>query len=64
MSSGKLMTTQELAEVLNVSKSTICRWRLRGDGPGEIGDALVWLAPGIPRYRSELIYAFVKGDAA
>lgn len=59
----RLMTTQEVAQILSVSKTTVCRWRLNGNGPKEIGEALVWLGD-IPRYRADGLIAFVKGDAA
>lgn len=56
-----LMTTAEVARLLQVSKPTVSRWRTCGTGPEEIAAALVWLSEGIPRYRSAAIYAFVRG---
>lgn len=59
-----LMTTQDLSVLLCVSKSTICRWRTDQKGPREISEALVWLDSGIPRYRTNEVIAFVRGDVA
>ena len=41
-----LMTTAEVAEVLQVNRSTLSRWRASGTGP-----RVVWLSPTMPRYR-------------
>lgn len=39
-----LITSKEVAALLRVSESTLCRWRDRGDGPP-------WLdLAGVPRY--------------
>ncbi len=55
-----LMTSSELSEVLNISKSQISRWRTNGDGPREIEEALVYLG-ATARYRRNVVYEFVYG---
>ena len=40
------LTTDEVAELLRVNPSTVCRWRLSGRGP-----RVTWLSAKIPRYR-------------
>jgi predicted DNA-binding transcriptional regulator AlpA len=42
-----LLTTNEVAELLRVNRSTLSRWRAAGVGP-----RTVWLSPSTPRYRS------------
>jgi predicted DNA-binding transcriptional regulator AlpA len=41
-----LLTTNEVAELLRVNRSTLSRWRSAGVGPRPI-----WLSPSTPRYR-------------
>lgn len=41
----RLMTSTEVAQVLQVDPSTLSRWRMLGRGP-----RVVWLSPGSPRY--------------
>ena len=40
-----LMTSAEVAEVLQVSQATLCRWREHNAGP-----RVLWLARRVPRY--------------
>ena len=42
----ELLTTTEVAALLRVDPSTICRWRSSGHGP-----KVTWLSPSIPRYQ-------------
>lgn len=50
-----LLTTEEVAKVLQVNRSTLSRWRARGVGP-----RVVWLSPGAPRYRREDVSAWLS----
>ncbi len=51
---NRLMTTIEAADYLTLSKPTLERWRLTGEGPkfAKMGDAV--------RYRQEDLDAFVS----
>jgi hypothetical protein len=40
------LTTGEVATLLRVNPSTVCRWRLTGGGPN-----VTWLSAKIPRYQ-------------
>ncbi|UUZ45302.2 hypothetical protein LP422_03485 [Janibacter limosus] len=53
------MTTNEVARAVQVSPSTLCRWRQSGEGP-----RVTWLSPFIPRYRQEDVDARLKKAAA
>jgi hypothetical protein len=47
----ELLTTAEVAALLKVDSSTVCRWRTSGQGP-----RVTWLSPSIPRYqRTDLL---------
>jgi predicted DNA-binding transcriptional regulator AlpA len=43
-----LLTTAEVAKLLRVNRSTVCRWRSSGGGP-----RVTWLSSTIPRYVRE-----------
>lgn len=55
----KLLTSEEVAEWMQVAPSTLCRWRQTGHGP-----RVVWLSPSIPRYRPSDVLAWVEKAAA
>ncbi|WP_370543552.1 helix-turn-helix transcriptional regulator [Janibacter sp. YB324] len=55
----RLLTTNEVARAVQVSPSTLCRWRQSGEGP-----RVTWLSPFIPRYRQEDVDAWLKSAAA
>ena len=40
-----LLTSREVARILNVAPSTLCRWRADGTGP-----RVYWLGKASPRY--------------
>lgn len=42
----QLLTSEEVAEWMHVSRATLCRWRQTGHGP-----RVVWLSRVCPRYR-------------
>jgi len=54
-----LLTSREVAGVLKVSKSTLCRWRQTGLGP-----RVTWLSPTCPRYRSSDVDVWLRRMAA
>ena len=54
-----LMTTTEVAEVLQVNRSTLSRWRAAGTGP-----RVVWLSPTMPRYRRADVAEWLRRIAA
>ena len=54
-----LLTTLEVAEALQVSPSTLCRWRQTGQGPH-----VTWLTPSCPRYRQVDLDAWLERASA
>jgi predicted DNA-binding transcriptional regulator AlpA len=54
-----LMTTAEVAKVLQVNRSTLSRWRAAGIGP-----RVVWLSPSMPRYRRADVVEWLRQLAA
>ena len=54
-----LMTTAEVAKVLQVNRSTLSRWRAAGIGP-----RVVWLSPSMPRYRRADVVEWLRRLAA
>ncbi|WP_432558508.1 helix-turn-helix transcriptional regulator [Granulicoccus sp. GXG6511] len=55
----ELLTSDEVAGWLRVSRSTLCRWRQEGKGP-----RVVWLTPSCPRYRRTDVVAWLERVAA
>lgn len=55
----RLLTTQEVAEALQVSPSTLCRWRQVGTGP-----RVTWLSGNCPRYRHADVETWLERVAA
>jgi predicted DNA-binding transcriptional regulator AlpA len=54
----RLLTTAEVADLLNVNASTLCRWRQQGVGP-----RVAWLSPTIPRYQLSDVTAWIERAA-
>jgi predicted DNA-binding transcriptional regulator AlpA len=54
-----LMTTGDVAELLHVDASTLCRWRQSGTGP-----RAVWLTRHMPRYKRADVMAWVERMAS
>jgi hypothetical protein len=54
-----LLTSSEVARVLQVSPSTLCRWRQTGLGP-----RVTWLSPSCPRYQRADVEGWLKRGAA
>ena len=54
-----LMTSSEVAKVLQVNRSTLSRWRAAGVGP-----RVVWLSPNMPRYQSAEVADWLNRLAA
>ena len=52
------LTTAELAKVTKVNRSTLCRWRQRGEGP-----RVTWLSSTCPRYRWEDVAEWLRESA-
>lgn len=55
----ELLTSEEVAEWIRVSPSTLCRWRRTGQGP-----RVLWLSATCPRYRRRDVEAWMEGVAA
>lgn len=55
----ELLTRREVAEILRVSPSTLCRWAQRGEGP-----RCIWLSPSAPRYPRDEVEKFARGEVA
>lgn len=53
------LTTEEVALLLRVAPSTVCRWRLAGRGP-----RVTWLSPSLPRYKKSDLFAWLEGVAS
>jgi len=54
-----LMTTAEVAALLKVNRSTLCRWRSLGVGP-----RVTWLSSSIPRYQRSDVQDWLRRAAA
>jgi len=54
-----LLTTAEVAKVLQVNRSTLSRWRAAGTGP-----RVVWISPSMPRYRRADVADWLRRIAA
>lgn len=54
-----LLKSAEVCQLLNVSRSTLSRWRQAGEGP-----RCVWLSAGCPRYRPTDLIDWLKRRAA
>lgn len=54
-----LLTPREVAAILRVTPSALCRWRAAGTGP-----RAVWLTPSTPRYRVSDVQRFIDRRAA
>ncbi|GAB3077869.1 helix-turn-helix transcriptional regulator [Pedococcus soli] len=55
----RLLTTAEVADLLSVTPSTLCRWRQQGMGP-----RVAWLSPSIPRYQLSDVTAWIERAAS
>ena len=49
------LTSGEVARILNVAPSTLCRWRATGQGP-----RVYWLGTASPRYRVDDILEWLE----
>jgi len=56
---AKMLTSQQVAELLHVAPSTLCRWRATGKGP-----RVYWLGTASPRYREDDILEWLERVAA
>ncbi|WP_375544491.1 helix-turn-helix transcriptional regulator [Brachybacterium paraconglomeratum] len=56
---NEYMTSAEVARLLRVDKSTVCRWRQAGTGP-----RVTWLSPSLPRYARRDVEEWLRGVAA
>jgi predicted DNA-binding transcriptional regulator AlpA len=54
-----LLTTSEVAALLRVNRSTVCRWRMTGTGP-----RVTWLSPTTPRYQRADVAEWLRRVAA
>ena len=54
-----MLTSKEVARLLCVAPSTLCRWRATGKGP-----RVYWLGAGSPRYREDDILEWLERMAA
>ncbi len=52
----KLLTTEDVADILGVSPRTLEDWRLKGLGPD-----FVTLSPKVVRYRPAAVDKYVEG---
>jgi predicted DNA-binding transcriptional regulator AlpA len=53
-----LLTSQEVAALLRVDRSTLSRMRARGEGP-----PVVWVRPRMPRYLRSSVEQWLTGAA-
>lgn len=54
-----MLTTAEVARLLHVTPSTVCRWRSEGKGP-----RVYWLGVASPRYREVDVVEWLEQVAA
>jgi hypothetical protein len=54
-----LLKTAEVAELLQVDASTLCRWRQAGVGPRP-----TWLTRSMPRYQRREVMAWLERMAS
>ena len=54
-----LMTTNEVAVMLHVNASTLCRWRQVGTGP-----RVTWLTRTMPRYQRRDVTDWIERMAS
>jgi predicted DNA-binding transcriptional regulator AlpA len=54
-----MLTSKDVAQLLCVAPSTLCRWRQTGKGP-----RVYWLGAGSPRYREDDILEWLERMAA
>jgi predicted DNA-binding transcriptional regulator AlpA len=54
-----LLTSKDVARLLQVAPSTLCRWRQTGKGP-----RVYWLGSGSPRYREDDVLEWLERMAA
>lgn len=55
----KLLTSTEVAKMLGVAPSTLCRWRQQGLGP-----RVYWLGSATPRYSEDDIIEWLERSSA
>jgi predicted DNA-binding transcriptional regulator AlpA len=55
----KMLTSTEVARMLCVAPSTLCRWRSEGKGP-----RVYWLGVATPRYREDDVLEWLERIAA
>lgn len=56
---SQMLTSKDVARLLCVAPSTLCRWRQTGKGP-----RVYWLGDGSPRYREDDILEWLERMAA
>jgi len=56
---SSMLTSSEVARLLCVAPSTLCRWRATGKGP-----RVYWLGAASPRYREDDILEWLERMAA
>lgn len=54
-----MLTSKEVARLLSVAPSTLCRWRQTGKGP-----RVYWLGDGTPRYREDDLLEWLERMSA
>lgn len=52
---SKMLTSSEVARLLAVAPSTLCRWRAEGKGP-----RVYWLGVASPRYREDDVLEWLE----
>ena len=55
----RMLRSGQVAELLGVSTSTLCRWRAQGIGP-----RVYWLGKASPRYREADVLEWLERNAA
>lgn len=58
MNTKNLLTPDDVAKLLGVSKDSLARWRMNGDGPPFV-KLLIGRRQGLVRYRPEDVQDFV-----
>lgn len=58
-SQTRLLSPAQVAEILGVTTSTLCRLRQQGLGP-----KVVWVTDHTPRYREDQLFEFIEERGA
>ena len=59
MTTLQLLSSSEVAKILGVTRSTLCRLRQQNPGP-----RCIWITDHAPRYREDDLLAYIESKAS